>query len=328
NAVLGTHRTRLPVAEAAGVHVVAMTEVVAVAPQRVIVRAASPAAASAWGAGEVVLTAACIVLAAGTLHTSGLLLRAGLGRALRMLGRGVTCHPTHVIVAEHPRAITNDVGHPTAYRVDRTSDEGYLLEPCFSSPLVTARNLTGFGPEHAQVLAAYPRLQMLRVTARDRARAANRVALDRDGRPVLRYALSTPVRDALVRGQRAAARIAFGAGAVRVHVPAADPPRLERRDISGLAQRIALAHELPGRVSLSATQPLGGAAMSADARTGVTDARGRVHGAPWLRVADGSLCPDSPGVHPALLIMALAERVAETVAEELPALGATAPAVA
>jgi hypothetical protein len=268
------------------------------------------------------------VLAAGAIETTGLLLRGGFGGALPRLGRGVTCHPAHVVVAEHPRAITNAVGHPTAYRVDRTTEDGYVLEPCFSSPLVTARNLTGFGPEHAQVLAAYPRLQMLRVTARDRAADGNRVVLDRDGEAIVRYRLAPSVRDALVAGQRAAARVAFGAGAVRVHVPAADPPRLDRHDMDALDRRISAALELPGRVSLSATQPLGGAAMSRGPRDGVTDAHGRVHGAPWLRIADGSLCPDSPGVHPVLTIMALAERVADAVRDDLPALAGAAPAVA
>ena len=325
DAVLGTHALQLPRAAAAGVRFVTRARAVAIAPQQVVVRVTAD---EGWPAGDHVLTAPCIVLAAGAIETTGLLLRGGFGGALPRLGRGVTCHPAHVVVAEHPRAITNAVGHPTAYRVDRTTEDGYVLEPCFSSPLVTARNLTGFGPEHAQVLAAYPRLQMLRVTARDRAADGNRVVLDRDGEAIVRYRLAPSVRDALVAGQRAAARVAFGAGAVRVHVPAADPPRLDRHDMDALDRRISAALELPGRVSLSATQPLGGAAMSRGPRDGVTDAHGRVHGAPWLRIADGSLCPDSPGVHPVLTIMALAERVADAVRDDLPALAGAAPAVA
>lgn len=320
----GTQHVQVPAAMAAGVQVITRADVRAVAPGHVTVRVldddGAPDPLAAWSPGEYVLDAPCIVVAAGTLHTTGLLLRSGLGRALPRLGRGVTCHPSHLIVAEHPRAITNDVGHPTSYQLDHVAEGGYLLEPCFSSPLVTARNLTGFGDAHAQVLAAYPRLQMLRATARDRAEGSNHVALDRDGQPVLHYRVSAAVRDALVAAQRTAARVAFGAGAVRVHVPAADPPRLDRGDIGVLATRIDAALELPGRVSLSSTQPLGGAAMGRGAQDSVTDAWGRVHGAPWLRVADGALCPDSPGIHPTLAIMALAERVAEGVRADLPAL--------
>jgi len=49
----------------------------------------------------------------------------------------------------------------------------------------------------------------------------------------------------------------------------------------------------------------------------VTDDRGRVHGVPWLRVADSSLFPDSIEINPYLTIMALADRVAEGVLEEM-----------
>jgi choline dehydrogenase-like flavoprotein len=47
--------------------------------------------------------------------------------------------------------------------------------------------------------------------------------------------------------------------------------------------------------------------------TSVTDAWGRVHGIPWLRVADASLFPDALEINPYLTIMALADRVAEGV---------------
>ena len=48
----------------------------------------------------------------------------------------------------------------------------------------------------------------------------------------------------------------------------------------------------------------------------VTDAFGRVHGIPWLFVADSSLFPNSLEINPYLTIMALADRVAETIRKE------------
>ena len=54
----------------------------------------------------------------------------------------------------------------------------------------------------------------------------------------------------------------------------------------------------------------------------VTDDRGRVHGRPWLRVADASLFPDALQINPYLTVMALADRVAEGVREELGSLTA------
>jgi cholesterol oxidase len=52
----------------------------------------------------------------------------------------------------------------------------------------------------------------------------------------------------------------------------------------------------------------------------VTDAWGRVHGIPWLRVADSSLFPDALQINPYLTIMALADRTAERLREDLAAL--------
>ena len=59
------------------------------------------------------------------------------------------------------------------------------------------------------------------------------------------------------------------------------------------------------------------AAMPGDS---VTDSYGRVHGAPWLFVADASLFPNSLEINPYVTIMALADRVAQRIREEAPAL--------
>ena len=58
---------------------------------------------------------------------------------------------------------------------------------------------------------------------------------------------------------------------------------------------------------------MGGCGMGRDVSDSVTDPWGRVHGRPWLRVADASLFPDSLEINPYLSIMALADRVAEGV---------------
>ncbi len=60
---------------------------------------------------------------------------------------------------------------------------------------------------------------------------------------------------------------------------------------------------------------MGGCGMGRTAADSVTDAWGRVHGAPWLSVADASLFPDALEINPYLTIMALADRAAEKVAE-------------
>jgi choline dehydrogenase-like flavoprotein len=58
---------------------------------------------------------------------------------------------------------------------------------------------------------------------------------------------------------------------------------------------------------------MGGCGMGSGPADSVTDGWGRVHGIPWLRVADSSLFPDSLEINPYLTVMALADRAAEAV---------------
>jgi choline dehydrogenase-like flavoprotein len=60
--------------------------------------------------------------------------------------------------------------------------------------------------------------------------------------------------------------------------------------------------------------------MGRSAYDSVTDSWGRVHGMPWLRVADSSLFPDALQINPYVTVMALADRVAEGVREDAGAL--------
>jgi choline dehydrogenase-like flavoprotein len=322
-AKMGTHRVQLPVAQSQGVQIVTRAEVRRIGERSVsvVVRAKAPGekgSESEWAPGEYTVRAKAIVVAGGAVGSPALLLRSGFGARLPALGAGFTCHPAHILVAEHERPITNDVGHPKSYYVDRAEEEGYVLETCMYFPFTTAKNLTGFGPTHSAMMRAFPRLQMILVLACDKAVADNRVTVDRDGKAVVRYRFTPETIEAMVRATRASTRIFFAAGALRVHAPSADPPLLERHDAARVDELIAARHFLPGKVSVSAAHLMGGCAMgrAGDTAVSVTDAWGRVHGVPWLRVADASLFPDSLEINPYLTIMALADRVAERIRSE------------
>ncbi|MDP2955053.1 MAG: GMC family oxidoreductase [Longimicrobiales bacterium] len=317
----GTHKVQLPRAEAGGVEVVTRAEALRVEERAVVVRVhARPEGAlgapSEWEPGEYRVRADTVVVAGGAVGSSALLLRSGFGARLPRLGHGFTVHPAFILVGEHAQAITNDVGHPKSFYVDRGEEEGFVLETCMYFPFVTAKNLTGFGPDHEALMRAFPRLQMILVLACDKAVPENRITVDAAGAPVVHYTFTPQVVESMVAATRAAARIFFAAGAERVHAPPADPPLLERRDASRLEERVHARHFLPGRLSVAAAHLMGGCGMGRSAADSVTDAWGRVHGVPWLRVADSSLFPDSIEINPYLTIMALADRVAEGVLED------------
>jgi choline dehydrogenase-like flavoprotein len=330
-AKMGTNRVQLPNAEASGVEVVTRAEALEVGDRYITVRVAprregEKGLPSEWQPGMYRVRAHVIVLAGGAVGTSALILRSPLARAIPHVGSGFTCHPALVLVAEHEHAITNDVGHPKSYYLDLAESERFLLETCMYFPFVTAKSLAGFGPVHSQFMRAFPRLQMILVLACDRATPKNRVTVDAAGRPVVHYTLAPKTIEALVNGTRAAAQIFFAAGAVRMNAPMAVPPVIERRDAYRARVLIHARHFLPGQVSVTAAHLMGGCAMG-QPHSAVTDSHGRVHGVPWLRIADSSLFPDALEVNPYLTVMALADRVAEGIrADAALLLSSTAPA--
>ncbi len=325
----GTNRVQLPEAERNGVEVVTRADVRRVGDRELQVRVSDKAPGgkglpSSWAPGEYRVGAKIVVVAGSAVGSPSLLLRSGFGPRLPTLGHGFTCHPAHILVGEHAQPITNDVGHPKSFFVDRAVEEGYVLETCMYFPFTTAKNLTGFGAAHGALMRAFPRLQMILVLACDKAVPHNRVSVNAEGEPVVHYRFTPETIDAMVRATRASARIFFGAGALRVHAPSADPPLIERVDAGRADALIDASHFLPGRISVSAAHLMGGCAMGETARDSVTDGWGRVHGVPWLYVADASLFPDSLEINPYLTVMALADRVAEGIRRDVAALLAAA----
>jgi len=314
----GTHKVQLPRAEESGVEVVTRAEAMRIGSKTVTVRVSAsdgrePGAPSEWDPGSYEIRARTIVVSGGAVGSSALLLRSGLGSGLPLLGAGLTVHPALILVGEHDHDVSNDVGHPKSFYIDRAAEEGFILETCTYFPFVTAKSLTGFGAAHERFLGVFPRLQMILVLACDRALDRNRVSVARDGRPSVRYRFTPQVVERLAAASRAAAHVFFGAGAVRVHAPLADPHVLDAAEADQVDARVRASNFQAGRCSVSAAHLQGGCRMGTDVSDSVTDSWGRVHGHPWLRVADSSLFPDAIQINPYLTVMALADRVAEGV---------------
>ncbi len=318
----GTDRVQLPQAERNGVEVVTRCEVERLAEKTIFARVHSKPAGgkgepSPWEPGEYQIDAKVIVACAGAINSPALLIRSGWDRQLPRLGHGFTCHPAIIMVAEHNRPITNFVGHPKSFYLDQFAEnDRFLLETCMYFPFITAKAMAGFGPEHSRFMRAFPRLQMILVLACDEVDDYNRVTVDRTGRPVVHYRFTEEVKRGLVQGAITSAKIFFAAGAVRVHLPVAHNPTIESAQGEHLDQVASHPDFKPGKLPVSAAHLQGGCGMGRGPADSVTDAYGRVHGIPWLFVADSSLFPNSLEINPYLTIMALADRVAETIRKE------------
>ncbi len=319
----GTHRVQLPEAERNGVTMGTNCRVDRIDDRVLYATVRDPGFGhpSAWEPGDYRVRAKAIVVAAGAVNSPALLLRSKLPVPLPALGRYFTMHPALILVGQHARPITNLWGHPKSYYCDQFAEsDGFLLETCMYFPFVTAKNLAGFGAEHSRLMSAMDRLQMILVLALDPAIADNRVTIDRNGEPVVRYRLTDEVRRSLVASMRASTRIFFAAGAERVHAPAGRTFFIEAADAGRIDELIALDDLKPGKVSIASAHLMGGCRMGASVADSVTNAWGEVHGVPWLFVADASLFPRCAEINPYVTIMALADRVAERVRERLSSL--------
>jgi choline dehydrogenase-like flavoprotein len=322
-AKMGTHRVQLPEAEKNGVEMITNCTVDRVEDRTLYATVVREAVGypSAWAPGEYRVRAKAIVLAAGAVNSPAILLRSGLGRGLKALGRYFTCHPALILVGQHPRPITNYYGHPKSYYCDEfAASDGFLLETCMYFPFTTAKAVAGFGDEARALLSAMDRLQMILVLAIDPALPDNRVTVGSDGKPVVHYRITDQVRRALVSSMRVCARIFFAAGATRVHAPAGRKFFIEPHEQDRLDELVPIDGFKAGKVSVSSAHLMGGCRMGENAADSVTDAWGQVHGVSWLFVSDASLFPNSAEINPYITIMALADRVAEGVRARLPEL--------
>lgn len=319
----GTDRVQLPNAERNGVEVITRCEVLRLADKKVVARVSpKPPGAkgdpSMWDPGDYEIEAKAVVVCGGAVNTPALLLRSGFGRQLPRLGHGFTAHPAIIMVAEHAHPITNFVGHPKSFYLDQfVESDRFLLETCMYFPFITAKAMAGFGGEHSRIMRAFPRLQMILVLACDEVTPHNRVTTDRDGHPVVHYQFTPEVIHGLVHGAVTSAKIFFAGGAKRVHMPVHRAHTIEASE-AGELDSLAQSYDFkPGKVPVSAAHLQGGCAMGSGPADSVTDSYGRVHGVPWLFVADSSLFPNSLEINPYLTIMALADRAAEAVRKAL-----------
>lgn len=313
----GTHRVQLPAAERGGVSVITNARVERIGERFLDVEVSPPAVRerAAWAPGRYRVRAKTVVAAAGAVNSPALLLRSGFGGRLPALGRYFTAHPAVIVAGLHRREIGAS-GHPKSFCCDHFQDShDFLLETCMYFPAVAAKSLAGFGPEHRRMLERPERLQMILALALDPARPENRVRIDRRGDPVVEYRLGRDVLRSLRAASETSARILFESGAERVHAPVGPPFGVDRADWLRRGKRLS-GSLWPGVAPIASAHLMGGCRMGTDADDSVTDAWGRVHGIPWLFVADASLFPGAARTNPYPTIMALADRVAEAVREE------------
>lgn len=267
---------------------------------------------------EVRVDARAVVLAGSAIGSAALGVASSLPDPFARLGRGLRMHPGVAVAGLFDERIEGWKGIPQSFECTELldfspgSDRRIWITTAFAHPVGASIMLPGFGSAHHGWMLRYPHIAVLTAMLHDE--SSGRVALRRDGRPLIDYVLSYADTSQLARGIRACARLLLAAGARKVLVPSVPPIEIEHpEDIERIPDSVARPHH----IAMAAVHPMGTMALGDDPRSAVVRSTGEHHHVEGLFVLDGSLFPTSIGGPPQIPIYTLSRHLSRHVAERV-----------
>jgi hypothetical protein len=243
--------------------------------------------------------ASVVVVAAGAMGTSHLLLRSGILQAAhgsassRLVGRHIGWHPARIIAGlfdepQDAHRVYPISAHCMKFQSD--ADGGFIVEAAtiqdpigFSVMLADEDGVPMFGRQLNEMVRQYRCFSGLLTMVTDQNNG--RAWIDEGGRDRYSYGFNEVERERDAAAARFAREALLAAGAKRV---------------------------LPS--SQSSTHVQGGCRMGSDPERSVVNAHGESHDVRRLFVGDSSVIPSTLSVNPSLTIMSLASRLAQYLA--------------
>lgn len=280
-----TSITALPKAEADGATMLADVEVTRVEERPDHVRVTGLVGKPGAARTEQTWTAQRLVLAAGAIGNSTLLLGSGFGQDLPALGHQFFVHPQYMNFGVYDEPVNAHSGPLQNYK---SADpgfrrQGFKLENVFAGPSSIALLIPGFGAAHQSRMRRYDHLACIEVCVRDT--NPGRIKLGRGGQTIIDKKLNAEDRRRRDAGAAAIRNIFLSTGA----------KELIEGD-AGIGLHL-----------------MGGCVIGTDPARSVVDPDFTLHHSKRIHVADSSIFPLAPGINPALTISALSVRAAESV---------------
>jgi choline dehydrogenase-like flavoprotein len=248
-----------------------------------------------------------IVVAAGAISSSILLLRSGVGGT--QVGKHLAFNMGSPITAVFNEPINAYDGLQISHYLQLSPSRGYVLETWFNPPVAQALAMPGWFDDHYNNMRRYNRLSSIGVLTPTASNAEVRAA----GvfRREIAYQPTPSDLATLVEGLILAGRIFFAGGAVVTMPHTWDYYEFTHADDLDRLRQII---RQPGDVALGTGHPQGGNRLSKNASQGVVNPEFRVFGYNNLYVCDASVFPSSIGVNPQLTVMALADYAGQLIA--------------
>jgi choline dehydrogenase-like flavoprotein len=262
--------------------------------------------------GRFRVRAETVVVCAGSLHTPLLLMRSGVGKRSKVVGKRLTLHPASRVGAIFDTPVNGWQGALQSTYCDDLEHEGITFTSVYAPLNILAAALPGVGAAHHARIRKMGELAVFGVMVHDAGGGTIYKGFGRE--PFVTYRMTKEDKHKLFRGVKRAAEAFFAAGAKEVLVPfygfdgMKSPDELSKLDPDRVPARLA---------ECAAFHPLGSARMGTDAAHGVVDPQGQAFDVANLYVSDGSLFPTSIGVNSQLPIMTVATRIAWGLREKL-----------
>jgi choline dehydrogenase-like flavoprotein len=253
-----------------------------------------------------------IVVSAGAVNSSVLLLNSGIKRALA--GERLHFNIVTPLTADTGDKVDSYDGLQISHywdASDHPSSNGdrYILETWFNPPATHSLVMPGWFDDHYKNMRRYDHMAAAGVVVGTT--GPGRVKPKKTG-PDISYKPAQEDLDQVIAGMKEATRILLAGGAECVmpqtylmHKFGPDS------DLDVLDQYATTRKDGLG---LNSAHPQGGNPMSTDWQTGVVDQNFRVHGMDNVYVCDASVFPTSVTVNPQLTVMALADYASERIA--------------
>lgn len=295
----GALATYVPWAEERGARVMAETEVTRIETRGRRAVAVHIRAGKAREPERIV--AKQVVVAAGAINSSDLLLKSGLRKNV---GTRVSFNAGSMMVAEFDEPLD---GYDADQMTWFLPGDGFIIEPTHNPLMSAALTTPGWFGEHAALMRRQRHL----------AYAGSLISTGNHGRVVhspiwgyeeTHFRPSANEVDKVKRGLKVISEVFFAAGARRLILPTHRFQAIHsRHEINAALDEHLVSTK---RFSFGSAHPQGGNPMSIDADSGVVDANFAVHGLDNLFVCDASIFPSSVTVNPISTIMAIADYAA------------------
>jgi choline dehydrogenase-like flavoprotein len=288
---------------------------------------------------KLTVKAKIVIISAGAINSSALLLRSKLPDPNKVVGKGLSIHPSPLVLGDFSEKIQAYKGIPMSYNISEYSvlngipgvslqenseqkdgkqiAGGFMLESVFPNPGQLGAFLPYIGEKHQNLMKRIDNYAAAGILIRDTPKGT--ITLNMSKEPVIQYELDEYDKKNLSAGIQKLSEIYLKKGAQRIIMTRRTDPIITKEEYEKDPKvlEIMISPENLGAEQLivGAVHPQGGNRMGEDPKNSVVNSKCHHHHVKNLFVCDASVFPTATGVNPMLTIMGIAKRTAQFIKE-------------